>query len=110
MSDGFVERRRAPRVTVAVDGPSVSLPTTVSVQVLDISEHGALLASPVRVEPGQVAQLRTRIAVEPLSAHVEVRRVTNGLRQAGTYRLGVQFTSIDDDSRRKIERLVKADA
>lgn len=111
MSNAFVERRRFPRVAVASDGPTASLPSAVSVQILDISQSGALLGSAQRIEPGRRAQLRTRIGAEPLAMPVAVRRVTSDFSQpsGGGFRLGVEFVALDNESRRKLERLVRAE-
>jgi hypothetical protein len=107
--DGFVERRRYPRVDVRRDGLDIALPTTATVQVLDISESGVLLGASQRLEVGRRAQLRTRLGTEPVTLTVEIRRIANGNRQGGMFRLGAEFVGLDEDSRRRIEHFLKLD-
>lgn len=110
MADAVVERRRYPRVDIRRDGLDIVLPTTATVQILDISESGLLLASSHRLEVGRRAQLRTRLGTEPVALTVEVRRVANGNRQGqGMFRLGVEFVGVDEETRRRIERFLKVD-
>lgn len=104
----FVERRRHARRPPASD-VSISLPATYNVEVLDIGSGGALLSTPGHVAVGQRAQLRTLLDREPFSAIVEVLRVEVGTR-AGTERrnhVGLTFVSLDDNSRRTLQKFVK---
>lgn len=109
MREGFLERRNGPRVGVGAGGPSVALPAGASVQILDISQTGVLLASPHRLDVGQRAQLRTRLGAEPLTLQVEICRVMNGTGATDTYRLGARFVHLDEESQRKIERLLRTE-
>lgn len=110
MAEPFEERRRSPRVRVPRSDVEVSLTTSTTVQLLDISQSGVMLSSAQRVEIGRRAQLRTRIGTEPLTAQVEVRRVSNGGRTGhGSYRLGAEFVALDEESRRKIERFLRVE-
>jgi c-di-GMP-binding flagellar brake protein YcgR len=108
---GFEERRRTPRAPILqVDGPDVSLATSTTVQLLDISQSGVLVSSSQRLEVGQRAQLRTRVGAEPLTVQVQVRRVSNGGRAGhGSYRLGAEFVALDEENQRKIERFLKVE-
>ena len=108
MREGFLERRNGPRVGVGSGGPSVALPAGASVQILDISQTGVLLASPHRLDVGQRAQLRTRLGAEPLTLQVEICRVMNG-SGPGSCRLGARFVHLDEESRKKIERLLRTE-
>jgi c-di-GMP-binding flagellar brake protein YcgR len=106
----FVERRQHPRVRIRRDGVEIVLPTTTTVQLLDISETGVLLGSSQRLEPGRRAQLRTRLGPEPVTLTVEIRRVVNGGREGfGTFKVGAEFVNVDEDARRRIERFLKVD-
>lgn len=110
MPERFEERRRVPRVPVSSGDVDVSLTTTATVQMLDISQSGVLLSSSQKVEVGRRAQLRTRIGAEPLTAQIEIRRIAEGGRVGyGSYRMGAEFVALDDDNQRKIERFLKVE-
>lgn len=110
MTADFVERRRYPRVRIRRDGVEIVLPTTTTVQLLDISETGVLLGSSRRLEAGRRAQLRTRLGTEPVTLTVEIRRVVNGGREGlATVKLGAEFVNLDEEGRRRIERFLKVD-
>lgn len=111
MPQGFTERRRTPRVQIPhSDAPDVSLATSTTVQLVDISQSGVLVSSSKRLDIGQRAQLRTRIGNEPLTVQVQIRRVTNGGRAGqGSYRLGAEFVALDEENQRKIERFLKVE-
>lgn len=110
MAAEFVERRRHPRIPIRRDGVEIVLPTTATVQLLDISETGVLLGSLQRLEAGRRALLRTRLGTEPVTLAVEIRRVVNGGREGlGTFKLGAEFVNLDEDARRRIERFLKVD-
>ena len=106
--DAYVERRRSPRVEVRHEVLHAALPTATSVQIVDISQTGVLLAGAQRFEPGQRAQLRTRIGAEPLNVAVEVQRVAAAPPGGPhAWHVGAAFVGLDDESRRKIGRLLK---
>lgn len=110
MSQPFVERRRSPRVATPPGAIEMSLPTVGSVQVSDISETGVLLLGPQRVAVGDRAQLRTRIGTEPVTLQLEVRRVVADTRpDAAGYRIGAEFIALEEDNRKRIERLLKSE-
>jgi hypothetical protein len=98
------ERRRS--VRVAVESSSANLPTTQSVQVLDISLVGVLLHANRRVDPGSRGCLRLNLWGAPFAADVEVRRVApivdNGRHEG--YRVGAAFVAISAEHRQLIER------
>lgn len=107
MTAGADDRRRWPRVPVTRLVPDVSLPLSATVQLLDISETGVLLASGQSLDVGRRAQLRLRIGAEPLDVLVEVRRVTSARPGLSAFRVGAAFVNLDEDSRRKIAALLR---
>src|SRR5262249_35164518 len=106
VSVGFMEeRRRSARVTLGfVD--IATLPTTQSVQVLDISVVGVMLQLSRPIDLGTRGSLRLNLWGSPFTADVEVRRVSpvveNG-RDLG-YRVGAAFVAITPEHRHLIER------
>jgi c-di-GMP-binding flagellar brake protein YcgR len=107
--EAFLDRRRHPRVPLLGSAPVMSLPTALTVQLLDISETGVLLSSSQRLTVGQRAQLRTRIGSEPMTLNVEVRRVSDATRHSrGPFRVGAQFVGLDDETQRKISRFLSS--
>lgn len=111
MSMSASDRRRRPRIALRAPEPEVTLPLSATVQVIDISESGVLLASSQPLEVGRRAQLRTRLGAEPVTMIVEVRRVVSGPsgRGTGTYRLGTEFVGLDEDVRRKLAKFLRQD-
>ncbi len=108
MTQGHNDRRRAPRVAIDREVPELTLPVSATVQLLDISESGVLLASSQPLDIGRRAQLRTRIGAEPITVLVEVKRVLPSQRHGpAAYRLGAEFVNLDEDSRRKIEGFLR---
>lgn len=105
-----IDRRRTPRVTLPRGNgqPSVVLPVSTTVQVLDLSQSGALLAVSDPLVIGQRAQLRTRIGAEPLTVQVECQRVTAGHDESA--RVGARFADIDDESQRKIDAFLNGES
>jgi c-di-GMP-binding flagellar brake protein YcgR len=104
------ERRNHPRARVKRNGLELALSAQNTVQVLDISQTGMLLAAAQPLAVGRRAQIKTRLGAEPVTLSVVIRRVTNGLRTGhGSYRLGCEFVGLDEESRRKIERFLKVE-
>jgi len=105
-----IERRRHPRRPPGA-GVTLTLPTVVDAEVLDISAAGALISSSAPLKVGHRARLRMLLGREPFSARFEVRRTEDGtLRgQDRRHRLGVVFTAIEEQARRTLQRFVKAD-
>ena len=99
------DRRRSVRVGVG-HAELAHLPTTQSVQVLDISVMGVLLHSVRPIDPGTRGSLKLNFWGTPFSADVEVRRavsVTDGGSSQG-YRVGATFVAISPEHRQLIER------
>ncbi len=107
---GFVERRRYPRHRPGAE-IVLAMPVVVHAEVLDISAGGALISTTARVNPGQRGLLHTLLEREPFAASVEVLRVEDGSHHGGERRtrLGVSFASLDDNSRKNLQRFVKND-
>jgi hypothetical protein len=104
------ERRQHPRAPVTRGGLDLALSAQSTVQVLDISQSGMLLAASQPLAIGRRAQIKTRLGAEPVTLTVVIRRVTNGIRTGhGSYRLGCEFVGLDDENRRKIERFLKVE-
>ena len=99
------ERRRSVRFEMG-HVELAQLPTTQSVQVLDISVMGVLLHSSRPIDPGTRGCLKLNFWGTPFSADVEVRRAVpvtdNGGRQG--YRVGASFVTISPEHRQLIER------
>jgi hypothetical protein len=111
MNPHATERRRSARVAIDRNIPELTLPVSATVQLLDISESGVLLASSQPLDVGRRAQLRTRIGAEPLTVLVEVRRVLPSQRHGpAAFRLGAEFVNLDEESRRKIESFLRRQA
>jgi c-di-GMP-binding flagellar brake protein YcgR len=99
------ERRRSPRYEIEA-GELAVLPVAISVQVLDISPTGVLLQSSQPAKLGSRGRLRMTMGGMPLSAEVEVRRVSPGVGNAG-HRIGVMFVEISAEQRQMIERFTQ---
>lgn len=110
MGEPLQERRQYPRARVERGSLELALAAQNTVQVLDISQTGMLLAASQPLAVGRRAQIKTRLGPEPVTLSVVIRRVTNGMRTGhGSYRLGCEFVGLDDETRRKIERFLKVD-
>jgi hypothetical protein len=104
------ERRQHPRTEVKRAGLDLALSAQNTVQVLDISQSGMLLAASQPLAVGRRAYIKTRLGAEPVTLTVVIRRVTNGIRTGhGSYRIGCEFVGLDEENRRKIERFLKVD-
>jgi len=112
MPEAFHERRRFPRTTVA-GGHELKIPLQMTVQLLDISTSGVLVAAPQPLEPGARAQIQARLGADPVLMEVEVERLaSNGEpgKAAGRYRLGASIVTIDEAGRRGIQKFLRHDA
>lgn len=110
MGAPLIDQRKHPRAPIRRNGVELALAAQNTVQVLDISQSGILLAASQPLAIGRKAQIKTRLGAEPVTLTVVVRRVTNGLRTGhGSYRLGCEFVGLDEENRRKIERFLKVD-
>ena len=110
MEGPLSERRHHPRAHVRRNALDLSLSAQNTVQVLDISQSGMLLAASQPLAIGRRAFIKTRLGAEPVTLAIVIRRVSNGIRTGhGSYRLGCEFVGVDEENRRKIERFLKVD-
>lgn len=110
MEEPLKERRLHPRAPVRRGELELALSAQNTVQVLDISQSGMLLAASQPLTIGRRALIKTRLGSEPVTLAVIIRRVSNGIRTGhGSYRLGCEFVGLDEENRRKIERFLKVD-
>jgi hypothetical protein len=108
MPEAFHERRRFPRTTVAA-GHELRMPLQMTVQLLDISASGVLVAAPQPLEAGTVAEIQTRLGADPVLMQVEVKRAAPDAaagKPAGRYRLGSRLVNIDEAGRRSIQKFL----
>ena len=83
--------------------------TRTTVQLLDISMSGALLASPQHIGVGRRAALRTTLGGEPFTVEVQVQHVSpdvQSVHEPTQFQFGVMFVSHDDPSLRCIQRFL----
>src|SRR5688572_22921849 len=89
----MIERRRTPRIELRVD-EVCRLELRHRVQLLDISQSGALLGCDAGVPVGAKGQLRAGLAALPFSAEVAIKRHQGrsvGKKQVG---MGTQFAAM----------------
>jgi hypothetical protein len=98
------ERRRFARRPV--DNGSISLPSTLNVQVLDISVTGVLLRSTRPVELGARGSLRLNFGGTPLTADIRVQRISESPNNPAEYSIGAMFLGITPQHRQLIERFM----
>ena len=106
MENGFIERRRSPRVAMA-SGPLVVRPVSMAVRLLDLSSEGALLSCPDPIAPGATSRVIARLGGKPLDAELDIRHVSSQRDQhVGGYRVGGRFLSLDPQARLAVETLL----
>jgi hypothetical protein len=101
-----IERRRSPRTEIHSD-EVVRLELRHPVQLLEISQSGALLGCEARLPVGARALIRTDLAALPFTAEVVVKRYHVKTGPTQTVALGTQFGSMDDRSRQHLERFLQ---
>ena len=106
----FVERRRYARRRATLN-LTLTIPTVIDAEILDISTGGAMISTSAAAVRGQRGQLRTLLGREPFTAAVEVLRVEEGTRdgQERRVRMGLLFANLDEKSRRTLQKFVKDD-
>jgi c-di-GMP-binding flagellar brake protein YcgR len=85
------------------------MPVQMTVQLLDISASGVLIAAPQPLEPGAIAEIQTRLGANPVLMQIEVKRVAPDAapgKPAGRYRLGSRFVAIDEAGKRGIQKFL----
>ena len=100
----FEERRRAPRVEMAL-GPELRLNRRVRVRLVDISGSGVLIASDERLPPGTVGNLKVPLGAEPFQAEVEINREEPS--EAAPVMLGASILDASRDSRETLEQFLR---
>ena len=102
----MIERRRSPRIELQAD-EAVRLELRHRVQLLDISQSGALLGCDTALPIGSRGQLRAGLAAAPFNAEIDVKRHHTRSLKAGQVGLGAQFTAMDDRSRNSLDGFLK---
>ena len=106
MENGFIERRRSPRVAIA-SGAVVVRPVSMAVRLLDLSSEGVLLSCPDPIGPGAVPRVIARLGERPLDAELDVRHVSKQWDpRAGGYRVGGRFLSLAPQARQAVDQLL----
>jgi len=96
------ERRRTPRIELQHD-EDVRLELRHRVQLMDISQTGALVGCETALPVGTRGQIRIGLGPEPFSAEVAVKRHHAKSARRGQVGLGTMFGSMDDRSKRQLE-------
>ena len=98
------ERRRAMRT--ALRGQAATWPSTVDVQVIDISVAGVLLRTSQPIDAGTRGCLRLNLWGAPLAVDIEVRRVFPFVERGreNGYGIGAMFLAITPAHRQLLER------
>ena len=101
------ERRRHLRHPAPPD-LELSIPVISQGEVIDLSENGALISTPVPLGVGDRARMSLLVGREPFGAWVRVVRAEPGTRMGRTvrYHLGLVFTAIDEQNRQVLQRFV----
>ena len=108
MATGLVERRRNPRVTLPV-GHELGLKVKAPVRLLDVSLSGVLLSSETPARVGAKGQLQGALEQDTFEAEIRVCRHADPPpadfpeRASG---FGAVFTSLDEQSRQRLERFL----
>jgi hypothetical protein len=96
------ERRRRSRLTVS-DGRDLLLAVSATLDVVEISDRGVLLASPWCLDTGRRGELRVVLGEEPFVAEVEITRCEPG---PDGYRVAAVFCQCEDRHREHIQRFL----
>ena len=106
MDNGFVERRRAPRVQMGRDATFVR-PVSMAVKLLDLSSDGVLLSCPDPISPGALPRVVARLGNRPLDAEFDVRHVSSRWDpRVGGYRVGGRFVALGPQARQAVDGLL----
>ena len=98
----IIERRRTPRVELNAD-ESLRLELRHRVQLLDISQTGALVGCDAPLPVGTRGQLRAGIAAHTFSAEVDVKRHHPRAPVRTQFGIGTAFGSMDDRNRKFLD-------
>ena len=106
MEDGFIERRRFPRVPLT-SGTAFVRPVSMAVRLLDLSSDGLLMSCPDPLRLGATSKVMARLAGRSLDAEIDIRHVSSRWDQRiGGYRVGGRFVSLGPQARLAIEGLL----
>jgi c-di-GMP-binding flagellar brake protein YcgR len=102
----MIERRKTPRAELRVN-EVCRLELRQRVQLLDISQSGALLGCEGGLPVGSRGQFRTGLAAMPFSAEVSVRRQQVRSSTRKQVSLGTQFAAMDERSQQNLEQFLR---
>ena len=102
----ITERRKTSRIDLTAD-ETIHVELRHRVQLADISLTGALIACAVKLPVGSRGRLRAGLTAGTLTAQVEMRRHHRRAEQHGQVSLGAIFSSMDEESRRNLERFLR---
>jgi hypothetical protein len=106
MDNGFVERRRSPRVPMG-SGAVVVRPVSMAVRLLDLSSQGVLLSCPDPIASGATSRVIARLGDRALDAELDVRHVSGQWDQRiGGYRVGGRFVALAPQARLAVDSLL----
>ena len=100
------ERRKTPRVELRME-EICRLEQRHRVQLLDISQSGALLAIETPVPVGTTGQFRAGLAAMPFSAEVAIKRQHSRSLARKQVSLGAQFAAMDERSKTTLDQFLK---
>jgi len=98
--------RRADVRLIAGGDAEIGQPNWATVELIDISTTGVLVASTVQVETGERGELRVRLGERSFAAQIEVKRSDSPKAPHALYRLGAAFVSLDEGSRVHLEDFI----
>ena len=102
----IVERRRTPRVELNAD-ESLTFELRHRVQLLDISQTGALVGCDTALPVGTRGQLRAGIAAHRFNAEVDVKRHHPKTPARTQFGIGTAFGSMDDSNRKFLDEFLQ---
>jgi hypothetical protein len=106
----FTERRRFPRVATA-NGITATRPVSMTVQLLDLSSDGLLLACERPLAIAAIPRVVSWLAGRRLEVELVVRHVSSRwVDGAGGYLVGGRFPALDPPARQAIDTLLAATA
>ena len=103
------ERRRAPRAAVQ-PGCWLTMVSTSSVQLLDLSAGGVAFVCPVRLEQGRTASIATSLGGQAFSCQLQVcwcRHAPVVSSRYPQFETGAAFLPLEESSRRVLQSFLK---
>ena len=98
----MIERRKTPRVELGTH-QVIRLELRHRVQMLDISQSGALIACETVLPVGTRGHVRVGLAAQPFASEIAVRRQHHRHASKGYTSVGTLFGSMDERSRRSLD-------